>query len=110
MITEDVNEVEVWKEKVAQDITDIKQRQRDNENALSTVQSDVHKLQVTVKLQDQEINSLKETLREIKDDTNFIRSRMDKDKEEQLRQYKNMTWKIVGGVVLAVILIQLGLQ
>ena len=106
----DVTEMEVWKEKVAQDISDIKQRQRENETALSSVKSDVHKLQVTVQLQDREINSLKDTLSEIKDDTNFIRRKLDKDKEEQLKQYKNMTWKIVGGVVLAVILVQLGLQ
>lgn len=110
MNVEDVTEMEVWKEKVAQDISDIKQRQRENETALSSVKSDVHKLQVTVQLQDREINSLKDTLSEIKDDTNFIRRKLDKDKEEQLKQYKNMTWKIVGGVVLAVILVQLGLQ
>ena len=110
MNIEDVTEMEVWKERVLREIAEIKQRQRDNENSLSTVKSDVHKLQVTVQLQDKEISSLKETLTEIKDDTNFIRRRIDKDREEQLKQYKNLTWKIVGGVVLAVILVQLGLQ
>lgn len=110
MSTEDVTEMEVWKERVSQEIADIKQRQRDNENSLSTVKSDIHKLQVTVQLQDKEISSLKDTLTEIKDDTNFIRGRIDKDREEQLKQYKNLTWKIVGSVVLAIILIQLGLQ
>lgn len=110
MSTEDVTEMEVWKERVSQEIADIKQRQRDNENSLSTVKSDIHKLQVTVQLQDKEISSLKDTLTEIKDDTNFIRGRIDKDREEQLKQYKNLTWKIVSGVVLAVILVQLGLQ
>lgn len=110
MSTEDVTEMEVWKERVSQEIADIKQRQRDNENSLSTVKSDIHKLQVTVQLQDKEISSLKDTLTEIKDDTNFIRGRIDKDREEQLKQYKNLTWKIVGGIVLAVILVQLGLQ
>ena len=102
--------MEVWKERVSQEIADIKQRQRENENSLSTVKSDIHKLQITVQLQDKEISSLKDTLTEIKDDTNFIRRRIDKDREEQLKQYKNLTWKIVGGVVLAVILVQLGLQ
>lgn len=110
MSTEDVTEMEVWKERVSQEIADIKQRQRDNENSLSSVKSDIHKLQVTVQLQDKEISSLKDTLTEIKDDTNFIRGRIDKDREEQLKQYKNLTWKIVGGVVLAVILVQIGLQ
>lgn len=106
----DVTEMEVWKEKVVQDISDIKQRQRENENSLSTLQSDVHKLQITTQLQDKEINALKDTLKEIKDDTNFIRKRMDKDREEQLKQYKNMTWKIVVAVITAGVLAFLGLQ
>lgn len=106
----EVTEMEVWKEKVAQDISDIKQRQRENENSLTTLQSDVHKLQITTQLQDKEINALKDTLKEIKDDTNFIRKRMDQDREEQLKQYKNMTWKIVTAIVVAGISIALGIQ
>lgn len=109
-MSEDVTEMEVWKERVVQDIADMKQRQRDNENTLSAIKSDVHKLQVSDQLQDKEINSLKETLTEIKDDTNFIRNRMDKDREEQLKQYKNTTRKIVVAIVTAGILAFLGLQ
>ena len=106
----DVTEMEVWKEKVVQDISDIKQRQRENETALTSLKSDVHKLQITTQLQDKEINALKDTLKEIKDDTNFIRKRMDQDREEQLKQYKNMTWKIVTAIVIAGISIALGIQ
>lgn len=106
----EVTEMEVWKEKVIQDINDIKQRQRENETALTSLKTDVHKLQITTQLQDKEINALKDTLKEIKDDTNFIRKRMDQDREEQLKQYKNMTWKIVAAIVTAGILAFLGLQ
>lgn len=106
----EVTEMEIWKEKVVQDINDIKQRQRENETALTSLKSDVHKLQITTQLQDKEINALKDTLKEIKDDTNFIRKRMDQDREEQLKQYKNMTWKIVAAIVTAGILAFLGLQ
>lgn len=105
-----MTDMEVWKEKVTQDINDIRQRQRENETSLNAIRSDVHKLQVSDQLQDKEINSLKETLGEIKDDTNFIRNRMDKDREEQLRQYKQTTWKIVVAIVTAGILAFLGLQ
>lgn len=104
----DVTEMEVWKEKVTQDINDIRQRQRENETSLNTVKSDVHKLQVTTQLQDKEINTLKEALKEIKNDTSFIRERMDKDREEQLKQYKNMTWKIVGAILIGCIGIAFG--
>jgi len=62
----DVTEMEVWKEKVVQDISDIKQRQRENETSLTSLKSDVHKLQITTQLQDKEINTLKDTLKEIK--------------------------------------------
>ena len=106
----DVTEMEVWKEKVVQDINDIRQRQRENETTLTSLKSDVHKLQISDQLQDKEINSLKETLSEIKDDTNFIRNRMDKDREEQLKQYKSTTWKIVAAIVTAGILAFFGLQ
>lgn len=106
----EVTDMEVWKEKVIQDINDIKQRQRENETALTSLKSDVHKLQITTQLQDKEISALKDTLKEIKDDTNFIRKRMDQDREEQLKQYKNMTWKIVAAIVTAGILAFLGLQ
>jgi len=110
METKEVTDMEEWKEKVTQDINDIRQRQRENETSLNAIRSDVHKLQVSDQLQDKEINSLKETLGEIKDDTNFIRNRMDKDREEQLRQYKQTTWKIVVAIVTAGILAFLGLQ
>ena len=106
----EVTNMEVWKEKVVQDISDIKQRQRESENALTSLRSDVHKLQITTQLQDKEISALKDTLKEIKDDTNFIRKRMDKDREEQLKQYKNMTWKIVAAIITAGILTFFGLQ
>lgn len=106
----EVTDMEVWKEKVIQDINDIKQRQRENEAALTSLKSDVHKLQITTQLQDKEISALKDTLKEIKDDTNFIRKRMDQDREEQLKQYKNMTWKIVAAIITAGILAFLGLQ
>ena len=110
METKEVTDMEVWKEKVTQDINDIRQRQRENETSLNAIRSDVHKLQVSDQLQDKEINSLKETLGEIKDDTNFIRNRRDKDRDEQLRLYKQTTWKIVVAIVTAGILAFLGLQ
>lgn len=73
---EDVKDVDVWREGIQQDINDIKQRQQQNESTLSGVISDVHKLQVSDQLQNQEITSLKETLRQIQDDTSWIRRKI----------------------------------
>lgn len=69
-------DVDVWKEGVQQDINDIKQRQQQNESKLSSIVSDVHKLQISDQLQNQEIASLKETLRSIQDDTSWIRRKI----------------------------------
>ena len=76
MTREDVKDVDVWKESIQQDISDIKQRQQQNESTLSGVVSDVHKLQVSDQLQNREITSLKETLRQIQDDTAWIRRKI----------------------------------
>ena len=76
MTQEDVRDVDVWRESIQQDIADIKQKQQQNESTLSGVISDVHKLQVSDQLQNQEITSLKETLRQIQDDTSWIRRKI----------------------------------
>lgn len=54
--------MEVWKENIQQDIS----RMRD----------DIRDLQMNDKLQDQEISTLKATLSEIKEDTNWIRRKI----------------------------------
>lgn len=103
-------EMEEFKNRVQQDISDIKSRQTENEGRLAKVITDVHKLEVSDQLQNKDIDSLQSQLGEIKSDTGFIRERMDKDREEQLKQYKNMTWKIVGAILVAGILAFFGLQ
>ena len=72
----DVEDMEFWKEKVQQDINDIRQRQGHNEEKLSSMQSEIHKLQVSDQLQNQEISSLKEVLKGIQDDTKWIRRKI----------------------------------
>src|SRR5690625_3685421 len=76
MIKEDVANMDVWKDRVQSDINDIKQRQRENENKLSDISTDVHKLQVSDQLQNKEISGLKDTLSRIQDDTTWIRRRI----------------------------------
>lgn len=68
--------MDVWQNRVQQDITELKQRQRDNETKLGLMEKDIHKLQISDQLQDKEISSLKETLSEIKEDTNWIRRKI----------------------------------
>lgn len=102
--------LEEWQHRVQQDISDLRQKQSENEGKLGKVIADVHKLEVSDQLQNKDIDSLQSQLSEIKADTGFIRTRMDSDRDEQLKQYKNMTWKIVGAIIIAGVLAFFGLQ
>ena len=84
------DDMDLWRERVNQDITDIKNDiNRLNSNQIS-IKDDIRDLQMSDKLQDQEIATLKATLGEIKEDTNFIRR------------------KITGAIITAVITAILG--
>lgn len=68
--------MDLWRERVNQDITDIKNDySRLNTNQLG-MKDDIRDLQMSDKLQDQEIAMLKATLGEIKDDTSWIRRKV----------------------------------
>ena len=68
--------MDAWKAKVTQDITELKNSQSQIKTTQEGMQTDIHQLQISEKLQDSEISNLKETLSEIKDDTNWIRRRI----------------------------------
>ncbi|MCG7345297.1 hemolysin XhlA family protein [Sporosarcina sp. ACRSL] len=69
-------DMDLWRERVNQDITDIKNDiNRLNANQIG-IKDDIRDLQMSDKLQDQEISTLKATLSEIKEDTNFIRRKI----------------------------------
>src|SRR5690625_6271442 len=69
-------DMDVWKEKVQQDINELKHGQSQIKNDQTTLKDDVAALKMNDKLQDQEINTLKLTLSEIKEDTNWIRRKI----------------------------------
>jgi len=74
--TEGADNVDVWKEKVQQDINELKISQSQHEKDMASIKKDIIDLQVNDKLQDKEITSVKATLSEIKDDTNWIRRKI----------------------------------
>lgn len=102
--------MDVWKDRVTQDINDLKQKQQQNEGELSIVKTDVHKLQISDQLQDREINSLKDVLGEIKGDTRYIREKMDTDRDKELDRHKNFWWKVVAALVIAALLFYFGVE
>lgn len=66
----------VWKDRIQQDINDLKNSQSRIEGSQSKMKDDIRDLQLSEQRQDQEIAYLKETLGEIKDDTNWIRRKI----------------------------------
>ena len=76
MATEGLNNVEVWKEKIQQDISELKNNQTHLKNDQDKMKTDIQDLKMSDKLQDNEISNLKATLTEIKDDTSWIRRKI----------------------------------
>lgn len=62
----EVKDIDTWKQAVQKDIEEIKSEQ-------SGIKSDIRRLQDNQLLHDQEIKSFRETLKEIKDDTKWLR-------------------------------------
>lgn len=75
-MNEGAGDMELWRERVNQDITDLKNDYNQLNSKQLSIKDDIRDLQMSDKLQDQEIAMVKATLSEIKDDTNFIRRRI----------------------------------
>lgn len=74
--TEEVVPMDVWQDRVNQDIANLKSSHTQLKDNQDNMKNDIQKLQLSDKLQDKEISSLKETLSEIKEDTNWIRRKI----------------------------------
>ena len=76
METREMTPVDVWKEKVQQDINELKNNHGLFKNEQDKMKTDIQDLKMSDKLQDNEISNLKATLTEIKDDTSWIRRKI----------------------------------
>ena len=68
--------VEEWQNRVNQDLVSLKSDQSHIKSEQQSMKDAIRNLQFNDRLQDQEIKSLKETVYEIKDDTNWIRRKI----------------------------------
>lgn len=73
---EELVSVDEWQNRIQQDINELKSGQSRLSATQAKIKDDVRDLQMSDKLQDQEINTLKATLSEIKEDTNWIRRKI----------------------------------
>ncbi|HEX5519568.1 MAG TPA: hemolysin XhlA family protein [Candidatus Nitrosocosmicus sp.] len=86
---EDVLSMDIWKDRIQQDISDLKNNQTHLKSEQEKLKNDVHQLQVSDRLQDQEIQTLKDALGEIKDDLNWIK--------------RKITGAIISGIIVAIV-------
>lgn len=75
-MNKEMESMDVWKEKVQQDIAELKNGQTVLKSEQDRMKQDIHKLELSDQLQNQEINTIKSTLSEIKEDTNWIRRKI----------------------------------
>ena len=68
--------MDVWRNRVQDDISELKNNQAQIRNEQINMKSDIADLRMNDRLQDQEIKTLKDALFEIKDDTNWIRRKI----------------------------------
>lgn len=73
---EDVEDMDVWKDKVQQDINDLKNGQTQLKSEQDKIKDNVSQLQISDQLQDKEISGLKDTLNRIQEDTTWIRRKI----------------------------------
>lgn len=72
----ELGNMDAWKEKIQSDINDLKNSQSNFKSEQDRIKQDIHKLELSDTLQNQEINTIKATLSEIKEDTNWIRRKI----------------------------------
>ncbi|MBT2600932.1 MULTISPECIES: hypothetical protein [unclassified Oceanobacillus] len=89
-----------------EDIRDLKKRMYKVENEVRDVKNDHN-------LTKQSVTHVLQTLSELKDSFKNLDEKLDKDKEEQLKAYKDAVWKVgitvVGAVIGGFLLFSFGL-
>ena len=76
MESKELDNVEVWKENVQKDLSELKSNQGLLKMEQESMKKDIQDLKISDKLQDNEISNLKATLTEIKEDTSWIRRKI----------------------------------
>lgn len=66
-------QVDIWKETIQKDIEAIRSEQTNLKVDQERIKADVQELKTNDKLQDQQINSIRDDLKEIKGDTKWLR-------------------------------------
>lgn len=73
---EDVADMEEWRSRTDQNISELKRGQSELFSDKRRIEKDIQDLQISDKLQDKEISGIKESINDIKDDTTWIRRRI----------------------------------
>jgi len=74
--TRDVEDMDVWKDRVQQDINELKNGHNQIKLEQDDIKGDIQKLELSDQMQDKEISTLKDTLNRIQEDTTWIRRKI----------------------------------
>lgn len=86
-----------------EDIRELKKR-------VGSVEESVSDLKTNQQITNQSVSHVMEMLSELKVSFQTLDDKMDKDREEQLKAYKKATWQVAIAIIVAIFLIQLGLN
>lgn len=76
MEQKELGNMDIWKTNIETRLNDMQHKQNENVSKLNGALKDIADLKTSEKLQDIEINNIKSTLSEIKEDTSWIRRKI----------------------------------
>src|SRR5690625_5543580 len=74
--TRDVEDMDIWQDRVQQDINQLKSGQSQLKTEQDKLKGDISKMQISDQMQDKEISAVKDTLNRIQEDTTWIRRKI----------------------------------
>lgn len=83
---------------------------RELKKKVSHHDKEIGDLKINQRVTSNTLNSLTESINDLKTSFKELDRKMDKDKEEQLKAYKSAVWKVGIAIITAFFLIQLGLK
>lgn len=100
------SDVKLLEKTVQHNVDDI----RELKKQLERNTGDIHDLKVNQQVTQNSVGAIQESINELKLNFKQLDQKMDKDREEQLKQYKSAIWKVGIAIVSAVFLMFLGLN
>lgn len=98
--------VELLEQNVKHNMEDI----RELKKRVGKMEEDVSDLKTNQQITNQNITHVSSALNELKASFKELDEKMDKERDQQLKDYKKAVWQVAIAIITAFLLIQLGIQ